>query len=108
MAEFTAKNYQFKRAPKKIQLFGDKTKKTESAQHIIEFPGGAIELSRTTEGNYWAHVIVNRGQVIDDAEGFSSKAGRVIDSRIDRNDGNIVSLERQEEVYQFAVLIHPE
>ena len=108
MGAFTAKNYQIKRAPKLIQLSGDKTKKIESAQHIIEFPGGAIEVSRTTDGHYWAHILVNRKEVLDDCEGFSSKKGTVIDSRVDRLDGIIDELNQQEEVYQLAVLIRTE
>jgi hypothetical protein len=108
MDPFTAKNYQIGKAPKLIQLFGDKTKKVESAQHIIEFPGGAIEVSRTTDGDYWAHIIVNREHVIDDAKGLRSKKGTVINSRIDRHEGTVFDLDRQEEIAQIAVLVRSE
>jgi len=103
---FTAKVYQVGKAPKRITLLGDK-KRPESAQHIIEFPGGAIEVSRTSDGNYWAHIIVNRGDVIDDAEGRVSARGVVISSRVD--DGlhirGINDEHRMEETRQIAVLI---
>jgi hypothetical protein len=81
---FTAKNYPVHRAPARIELLGDKTKRPEPAQHIIEFPGGAIELSRTSEGDYWAHVIINAcGPVLDDASLREQARGEVIASRLD-------------------------
>lgn len=51
----TAKAYRFGEAPKRIELRGDKTTATESAQHIITFPGGAIELARVGDDEYWVH-----------------------------------------------------
>lgn len=104
----TAKNYQIKKAPKLIQLFGDKTKKTESAEHIIEFPGGAIEVARTTDGEYWAHIIINRGQALEDCAGLNSKRGTVVGARVDRGTGTIDELEDYGNVSQLAVLIHTE
>src|SRR5262245_28936795 len=68
--------------PKAIRLKGDK-RQPESAQHIIEFPGGAIELSRCDNGDYWAHVIINRDDIIDDTQGRVSAYGAIVDSRID-------------------------
>ncbi|MHB1265894.1 MAG: hypothetical protein ACYC1S_16015, partial [Gemmatimonadaceae bacterium] len=61
--KFTAKNWPITSAPKRIELLGDRMKRPEPAQHIIEFPGGAVEVSRTSDGSYWAHIIVHRGQV---------------------------------------------
>jgi len=58
--------------------------KPESATHIIEFPGGSIEVSRTTDGDYWAHIAVNTGQVLDDANGYHGANGRIVGTRIDR------------------------
>jgi hypothetical protein len=80
---FTAKNYQIADAPARIKLRGDKTRKTESAQHIIEFPGGAIEVSRCENGDYWAHIIVNRDPPIDDTEGLKSATAEIVDGRMD-------------------------
>lgn len=104
MNKFTAKNYHIKKAPSLIQLLGDKTKKPEPAQHIIEFPGGAIEVSRTTEGNYWAHIIVNRKQAFGDEDGLVSTLGKVLDSRLS-TDKEIVDIPHIDETYQIAVLI---
>lgn len=103
--KFTVKSYQIDKAPKKITLLGNRSK-PESAQHIIEFPGGAIELSRTTDGNYWAHIIVNRVKVVDDTKGLYSAYGEIIDSRIDCEDG-IMEVPGFPEITQIAILIRP-
>jgi hypothetical protein len=104
MGQFTVKNYQIAKAPKLIRLLGDKTK-PESAQHIIEFPGGAIELSRTSEGHYWAHIIINRsGEALPDLQGLRSAHGTVLHSRF-ASDSGIEAFPPREGIYQIAVLI---
>ncbi len=103
---FTAKNYNIKKAPKKITLLGDRTK-PEPAQHIIEFPGGAIEVSRTSNNEYWAHILVNRGQVVDDAEGREAAIGKVVGIRV-YGDGKFFEMENESErdtIEQIALLI---
>lgn len=108
---FTAKVYAVKRtggarkAPKEIVLFGDKTKKAESASHIIKFPGGSIELSRHSDGRrYWAHIEVNHDQV--SAELYrESRRGEIVASRVDYDDGEILEIEDVENVRHIAVLI---
>ena len=107
---FTAKNYTIRKAPKLISLLGDKTKRPEPAQHIIEFPGGAVEVSRTTDGNYWAHIIVYRGEPEDDNEGTRAATGEIVGSRIGRTyEANLAVAPIQDEttVEQIAVLIRP-
>jgi hypothetical protein len=109
MEVFTAKVYQVEKAPKapkRITLKGNKQVKPESAQHVIEFPGGAIEVSRTSDGNYWAHIIVHRGQVIPDAEGLVRAQGEVLDGRIDTTTG-VHDLPNADTLTQIAVLIRP-
>ena len=100
-----------KASPRKITLLGDKTIRPEPATHIIEFPGGAIELSRTTDGNYWAHVIVNRDFALsDDCDGMRAAYGQIVGSRIDYDfpaDPNIVNVPHAEQVRQIAILIQP-
>lgn len=105
MSAYTAKNYQIGKAPRHITLLGDKTVRPESAQHIIEFPGGAVEVSRTSDGRYWAHILVNRGQVIDDCDGRVSAVGQVIDSRVWRDGDGLSEIGNHAEVSQIAVLI---
>ena len=105
---FTSKNYQIRKAPRRIELLGDKHVRPEPAQHIIEFPGGAIELSRTTDGCYWAQIMIHRGTPIDDVEGYRECAAEIVDSRIDRSypDG-IEAIVRDSNIEQIAVLIRP-
>ena len=79
---FMARNYPMSRAPKRITLLGDRAK-PEPATHIIEFPGGAVELSRIADDEYWAHVIINRGWAHEMMEDTRQGArGQVVDSRV--------------------------
>ena len=69
-----------------IELYGDKAKQVEGASQIIWYPGGHIELTRTMEDEYWAHIAVNKGQVLEDlAE--QDKRGTICDSRLDYEAG---------------------
>lgn len=104
---FTAKSWPFTRAPKRIELLGDKTKRPEPAQHIIEFPGGAIEVSRTASGDYWAHIVVNHGFADDDQDGMHAATGDVIDSRVFRPGSGLSEVGDHQRIQQIAVLIRP-
>lgn len=103
-AKATAKNWLIEKAPKLLELFGDKTRKPEPAQHIIEFPGGAIELSRTSDDEYWAHIIINRGWSDRDQEGLHAARGEVVAARLDSGEA-IVDLPHLDTVKQIAVRI---
>lgn len=111
MQHVTTKNYLIDNAPKRIELLGDKTKRPEPAAHIIEFPGGAIELSRTSDGNYWAHIIVNRDFALPgEVEGLEGAFGEIIGSRIDYGfptEPNIVEVPDAAKLRQIAILIKP-
>jgi len=111
MPHVTTRNYLIDDAPQRINLLGDKTKRPEPATHIIEFPGGAIELSRTTDGNYWAHIIVNRDFALpDDIDGMEGAYGEIVGSRIDYEfpaQPNIVEIPEAQRVRQIAILIKP-
>ena len=74
---------------KTITLKGEKSN-PESAEHNIEFPGGSISVCRTSENEYWAHIYVNNGQILDDT--VNSKKGKIKDIR-------------NEEENHFAILI---
>jgi hypothetical protein len=105
---FTCQVHQIKRAPKRIELLGDKAKRPESAQHVIEFPGGAIEVSRTSSGDYWAHIIINRDWANDNMEGLRGAYGEVVGHRLGRDDDRVRPLvpdEEQGHIAQIAVLI---
>lgn len=102
-----AKNWYIDDAPKRVELLGDKTRRAEVAEHIIEFPGGAIEVARTSDGNYWAHIIINRDYTVDGLSGLKSRIGSVIESRM-QIGGDIVEIAAATtETAQIAVLIRP-
>ena len=42
---------------------GDK-KQPEPSTGVIRFPGGHIEVSRTSDGGYWAHIEVDKAENI--------------------------------------------
>lgn len=101
----------FGNAPAKRVLHGDKTKKQEPAQHVIEFPGGAVEVSRLEDGSYWAHIIVNRDRLYSGPhKGRASAHGEVLDSRIDwheRRLEDIPGVPDHAHVTQIALRILP-
>jgi hypothetical protein len=101
----TAKTYRYGKAPKRIVLRGDPAS-PESAEHVVEFPGGAVCVTRTADGDYWAHILIHRGQVVPDCEGRESAVGEVVGSRIGRvHPHGVARLEREAEVEQIAVRI---
>ena len=108
----TALHDLFDRAPAKRVLLGDKQRRPESATHIIEFPGGAIEVSRLDDGCYWAHIIVHRGHVTPADRGRMGARGKVINSRVDWAErdrlADIPGLPDEANLTQIAVLIRPE
>ena len=74
--------------PVVIKVFGDKSKKLEPEHHRIEFPGGSIAVDRTTDGEYWAHIAINRPERAEYPEThIGSKVGQVVGSRIDFDYG---------------------
>lgn len=110
-SKVTTRSFLYSDAPGKIQLLGDKSIRPEPATHIIEFPGGAIELSRTSDNNYWAHIIVNRDFALpDDCEGLRGAYGEIVGSRIDYEfpaEPNVVEVPQGGSVRQIAILIKP-
>lgn len=62
---------------KVIKLEGNPNK-PESAEHIIEFPGGSISVCRTSKNEYWAHIEVNqRGMVVGGRMDYDNPPGDV-------------------------------
>ncbi len=75
-----------------VLVEGNKKVRLEPSEHMIEFPGGSISVMRTSKDEYWAHIWVNKKQVLEDIHVFS-KPGRIVEGRIDypRSSGNCVS-----------------
>ena len=77
---------------------------------MIEFPGGNVNVTRTTNGDYWVHILLNkegRGLFIPEA----TIEGMVIDARVDsinpvkhlKDVGHL----NDPDTDHFAVLIKP-
>ena len=87
-------NFSGKSAVGEFTLHGDPEVKIEKPTTIIHFPGGSVEISRTSEGDYWAHVAV-------DSEGeapVGDTYGEAIDARVDIEGPLYVSKELYEEL----------
>lgn len=103
---YTAKSWPFGRAPARIELLGER-RRPEAAEHIIWFPGGAIEIARASDDEYWAHVIINRGWAHPSMTDLSARRGLVVASRLQLGT-DLVDIPRAAEAAQIAVLIRTE
>lgn len=68
-----------------VLVEGDVKKRREPSTHVIKFPGGYIEVTRTSNQEYWAHIRINQGQALpqDDQDRFLWHKGEIVDSRVD-------------------------
>lgn len=83
-------------------IFGDKSS-PEPEHHEFSFPGGSINVQRTENGEYWAHITVYKGQLLDDIPSQSQR-GNIVDSRID-TPGGVFPLPNIEGASHIAVRI---
>lgn len=79
-----------------IKFEGDKSK-PEPSQAVIEFPGGFVEVTRCSDGTYWAHV-------------GKHEQGTIVGSRVDYNlEGSrelgIPDIPQQEKLVKLAMRI---
>jgi len=81
-----------------VTFRGDK-RRPEPSTAIIRFPGGHIEVSRTSDGRYWAHV-------------SADKASHIVESRIDydrakwlETGGDIPPIPGEGAIEHMAILI---
>ncbi|MHC4311244.1 MAG: hypothetical protein ACYSW3_02090 [Planctomycetota bacterium] len=65
-----------------VLVEGNKHKRAEPGTHVIQFPGGHLEVTRTTDDEYWAHIWVNKGEVLEELH-MLSKPGEIVDTRVD-------------------------
>jgi hypothetical protein len=79
----------------------------EPSTGIIKFPGGHVEVSRTSDGCYWAHIQINQ----KNSDEFEI-TGCIKESRIDythegylKNNMNIPSIPAEEFIQHIAVKI---
>lgn len=55
-----------------VTLEGDR-RKPEPGTFLVTFPGGEVEITRTSKGDYWVHLAV----------GQEGNPGRIVDARLD-------------------------
>jgi len=92
---------------KTIILRGDK-RSPESAEHHIEFPGGAVSVCRLEDGTYWAHITAHRRQATG-GEGLASATTAILDGRLDYKGSStqVQDLPDFEHLEHIAVRIGP-
>lgn len=88
------------------ELLGDPKVRIEKPYTIVLFPGGDVEIARTSDGDYWVHVAV-RGDP-------GQPTGRITRARLDHrarynNEGNaaLQSAIDAEDVEHVAFLVTP-
>lgn len=57
-------------------IFEGNPKRPEPTMGVIRFPGGFVEVSRCSDGSYWAHLKLDNGNL-------SSPEYEIADSRVD-------------------------
>lgn len=79
-------------------IFKGDPRRPEPPTAVIEFPGGHVEVSRTTDGDYWAHI-----EVVAPA---NVKDGRIdYDERRQPGNISVADLPGAEHVAHIAVLV---
>lgn len=76
-------------------VFAGNPRNPEPTTGVIKFPGGYVEVSRTTDGGYWAHV-------------YAEDAAHIERSRVDYSpeysrENGIPEIKDQEHVQHIAV-----
>jgi len=64
-------------------IYGDKDKKLEPEHHEFKFPGGSVNIQRTSNNEYWVHLMVIEDAMPEIETHMEQKAGKIVDSRID-------------------------
>lgn len=79
---------------------------------VIKFPGGFVEVSRTTDDQYWAHVAINTADQCD-MSGLN-QPGNIVNSRIGydnegyrKSGGEIPPIPLAEHIQHMAILVDP-
>jgi hypothetical protein len=71
-----------------VKLYGDPARQLEPIHFRTMFPGGDVDVVRTTNDEYWLHFRVNRAQDVVDGAGVR---GRLVDARLDLHGQHVFS-----------------
>lgn len=85
-----------------ITIRGD-IRHPEPSTAVIRFPGGFVEVSRHSDGSYWAHVGAQAADIPEDDPGFG-----IVESRVDYDregwiEHGIPPIPAQERVQRLAM-----
>jgi len=89
------------------ELYGDPSVKIEKPYTIVLGPGFSVEISRTTEGDYWVHVATNQGT--PDATKATIHSGRIDASNnyLEETNRSLRGAIQSFNVNHMAVLVKP-
>lgn len=91
-----------------VELRGDR-RNPEPEYFRVIFPGGDLDIVRTSDDQYWVHIRVNRPEDLHSIE--DRKVGRMVDARLDiatmhTSDVNVGDF-KHPELYHLAVRVAP-
>lgn len=93
-----------------VKLHGDRSN-PEPIYFRVEIPFGAVDITRTTDDEYWVHVKVNRPADGMHIEG-ETKLGRVKDARVDAHDRHAGEIDpgvlADPNLYHLAIRLGPD
>lgn len=67
---------------------------------FVTFPGGRVEITRTTNDEYWVHVTSDQPNQSDGRRADDRKLGKIIDARCDR-----IGTDPQDEIGHIAIRV---
>lgn len=84
------------------ELYGDPNIQIEKPYTIVIFPGGCVEISRTTDGQYWVHVATSQSTPddpkamitmarVDSNERYCDELNTALDNDIEKGDINHIA-----------------
>lgn len=65
-----------------VRLYGD-PRSPEPEIFRVMFPGGDVDVVRTTDGDYWVHVRVDSEQDLRERDEEDVRPGKIMDARLD-------------------------
>lgn len=80
-----------------IIFAGDKSS-PEPSTGIIKFPGGFVEVARTSDGKYWTHITIEGGKI------ESSRYDYIYEKWLE-NEGKIPPLPNDSDINHVALLV---
>ena len=84
-----------------IHIKGDK-RNPEPTTAVIKFPGGNVEVSRASDGTYWAHLTVSNGE---SEQGEGATVGSRVEYKYEKREHDILPVPDVDHVRKVALRI---